>query len=148
MKGFFQKKRNDASSSSHSKSKAAGKKNDVQLRPKSMLVGLTKPVPPSQEAPKATASQLHSLYRRICRRYELDLVIWSLRDCRTSDRIYVEEKMKLADQLLDEILQIICLWSSPAAFESPADYKLFEEVKRRIEEPGKRIWMKYPPWAK
>ncbi|KIW07009.1 uncharacterized protein PV09_01904 [Verruconis gallopava] len=94
---------------------------------------------------KITPEELRELRELIRQRYELDLQIWSERFLRPRDRDITEEKIRKADALLNKIRRTVITWDSPEYFESQ-DYKVFQEVARRIHLSGKRDWIKDPPW--
>ncbi len=54
--------------------------------------------------------------------------------------------MKKADAILAKIEEIVRTFDHPQAFSNMDEYYKFKEIKRRVDLPGKRRWMKDPPW--
>ena len=57
----------------------------------------------------------------------------------TTDPI-VEDMMERSDAILQKIKLTLASWDSADAFESEGDLAKFLEIKKRIDEDGKRIW--------
>ena len=103
--------------------------------PKALMPGL-----------KVQPEESRNLRELIRKRYELDVEIWGLRHVKKRDRHIVEDKMRRSDATLQKIFRTVCAWDSPNAFESQKDWAKLQEIKKRIEEGGKRFWAADPPW--
>jgi hypothetical protein len=99
--------------------------------------------PAGQNIEPAEISELRELLRR---RYALDMKIWSQRDSYTAKRPFTQREMLEADAILAKIKLILACMDKESLFETTAQYKKFKEIKRRVEETGKRNWTKEPPW--
>jgi len=89
---------------------------------------------------------LRELRELIRKRYELDVEIWSLRKVRKPDRPVVEEMMERSDAALGEIMNIVQAWDGTEKSWTAGEWEQAQEIIRRIEAEGKRIWVGNPPW--
>jgi len=124
---------------------------NIFRRPRSQVT--QKPDPPPGDIPKPLApgqkvkpEEVRGLGELIRKRYELDVEIWDLRHVQPYNRPVVEDKMRRSDATLQKISATIAAWDSPDAFESPTDWAKLQEIKKRINAGGKRIWAVNPPW--
>jgi hypothetical protein len=92
-----------------------------------------------------TPQALRDLREKIRQKYELDVKIWSFRHVRASDHKIVEDKMAIADGLLDEILDTINNWDENDWAKN--EKEKIREIKHRMALDGKRRWKNNPPWA-
>jgi hypothetical protein len=97
-------------------------------------------------ARRIEAEDLRELCELIKERHGMDTVIWDLRNSRNPDRHLVQAKMKRADAILNKIETIVRTFDHPEAFSNMEEYNKFREIKRRVDLPGKRRWMRDPPW--
>jgi len=95
---------------------------------------------------KMEPEDLRELCELIKERHCLDIVIWSLRNARMPDRYLVEIKMRKSDAILAKIETVVKTFDNLGAFSNNEEYSKFKDIKKRIELPGKRRWMKDPPW--
>jgi len=89
---------------------------------------------------------LHGLRDLIRTRYALDVEIWSLRGVMWRDRPIVEEKMRKADAVLEEIYNRVDTWEENDRVWTPQEWELARDIKARIQAGGKRVWKDNPPW--
>lgn len=104
---------------------------------------IPKALPPGRKVQPEDIRNLRELIRK---RYALDIEIWDLRHVRLRDQYVVEDLMRRSDATLQKIYRTVCEWASPLAFDSQDDWAKMQEIKRRIEEGGKRFWATNPPW--
>jgi hypothetical protein len=95
-----------------------------------------------QTSPEA----LRGLRDLIRTRYALDMEIWSLKGARKPNRPAVEEKMRKADAVLEDINNMVDTWEENDKVWTPQEWGLARDVKKRILEKGKRQWKDNPPW--
>jgi len=95
---------------------------------------------------KLTASGLRELRELIQTRYQLDIEIWEARKVKEFKRDKVIEKMHTADTALLKIKHMIKKWDKKQYFESDEDWEIFQDIKTRIWESGKRTWIGNEPW--
>jgi hypothetical protein len=93
---------------------------------------------------------LRELRELIRARYELDIELWRNRDDLEADRPLWKKKMVQSDAILIEVQARVQKWvhvNEESGWE-PEDWTRAEEIKKRLLPPGKRDWVKYPPWEK
>jgi hypothetical protein len=95
---------------------------------------------------KVSPEELRDLHELIKQRYELDVWIWSHRKCYPADRWKVRKEMDRADEILARITNLMHLWDTADVWETMEDWRKLRDVKRRLEEGGKREWASHPPW--
>ncbi|KAI9855253.1 MAG: hypothetical protein M1813_000486 [Trichoglossum hirsutum] len=134
-------------------SSMAFKIRNIFRRRKSQVTQQEQPGVPPGDLPKflepgrkITPEEIRDLGNLLRKRYELDVEIWGLRHVRPRDRPIVEEKMRKSDAILQKIRRTIDSWDRPDIFQSWGDWAKLQEIKRRIEEDGKRHWASNPPW--
>jgi len=88
--------------------------------------------------------QLHQLIRQ---KYALDVDIWRLRNVGRLDRDEVREKMERSDDMYKEILERVTSWDENPNNWREHEWAMAQEIRRRIERPGKRWWKENPPWS-
>lgn len=96
---------------------------------------------------KVQSKEIRDLCELVRKRYALDVDIWSLRDARNRDREEVQALMVKADAALARIRRTLDSWDRSDLFDSERDWLKMQDIKRRINVPGKRDWLKNPPWA-
>jgi len=87
--------------------------------------------------------QLRELIRQ---KYELDVEIWSMRKVKRWNRHKVEAKMEKADEIYAEIISTVRSWDGNPRYWKKHEWKKAQEVQRRLQAPGKRVWKSNPPW--
>jgi hypothetical protein len=96
----------------------------------------------------ASPETLRSLRELIRERYQLDVEIWNLRGVRKPDQPLVTVKMQKADDLLEEIMTKVSVWTDNASGHwTDEEWDKVKEIQARLRSPGKRIWAANPPWA-
>jgi len=93
-----------------------------------------------------TATELRELRELIQARYQLDIEIWRDRGVREFRRDIVVEKMHAADVALLKIKHMIKKWDKREYFGPDEDWEIFQDIKARINERGKREWIGNEPW--
>ncbi|KAH7070303.1 hypothetical protein FB567DRAFT_554805 [Paraphoma chrysanthemicola] len=139
---------------------ALRKKNhqvETQATPDEVENGYSQPVQttadiaqsPFGHRPNSFRTQAHDirhLRKQLQLRYALDMQIWNNGyNAKKFMRPPIEVQMRKSDALLESIIKMVNDWDN-AAFFSAADYKTFCEIKRRLNEGGKRYWKDNPPW--
>jgi hypothetical protein len=117
-------------------------------RPSNKYNNPATPVNAPKSIHKVSPIEIRELYELIRVRYALDCRIWGLRDCYPLHRPFVEMMMRRADAALSQILGIVHQWDTGDAWEISADWERLKEIRRRIEDDGKRKWVGHPPWEK
>jgi hypothetical protein len=87
--------------------------------------------------------ELHELIRRRC---ELDVWIWGKRKCYPTDRWKVKKEMDRSDAALSKIISLVQSWDTEDAWDLKEDWGKLREIRRKLEEGGKRYWAAHPPW--
>lgn len=54
--------------------------------------------------------------------------------------------MDRSDAALAKIISLVQSWDTEDAWETKDDWRKLREVRRRLEEGGKRDWASHPPW--
>lgn len=97
---------------------------------------------------KVTTEELRELQELIRIRYTLDVEIWRDRSLLGDlHRDIQNERIVKAEAALTRMQKLVKDWDKADNFE-PKDYKMFQDVKKRILADGKRNWAKDPPWDK
>ena len=92
----------------------------------------------------AEVRELHELIRRRC---ELDNSIWSNRKCFPEVREEVKKEMDRSDAVLARIKALVQSWDTEDAWDgNTANWRKLQEIRRKLEEPGKQNWAAHPPW--
>jgi len=98
---------------------------------------------------KVSAVEFQDLRELIRLRYALDVELGrhqALQDIMAADRHLIMPKMQKADALMRKIRNLCKSMDNPHIFESTEQYKTFQDIKRRVDQPGKRVWCQNPPW--
>ena len=92
-----------------------------------------------------TPRALQELRDLIRERYELDMLIYRLRNISLSNRDVVIKRMDKSDEILQKIRSIVEIWN-PNSFDE-TEWTYAQQVKERLLADGKRIWATDPPWS-
>jgi hypothetical protein len=96
----------------------------------------------------ASPETLRELRELIRARYQLDVEIWNLRGVRKPDQPLVMVKMQKADEILNEILQKVGVWTdNEDGHWTDEEWEKVQDIQRRLGSEGKRNWAANPPWA-
>jgi len=90
--------------------------------------------------------EIYELFQLIQQRHSLDREIYALQHIRKEERHIVRRKMAAADAILERIQRVTMTMSDPGKFKSEAEYRGFQEFKRRLSSGEARHWSSDPLW--